>query len=73
MLQKIKPVKVAVNPCTCKAYSFPHRSGGGRCQNPGGDFESPRSCGACAFNAGLTPCMHGLDYICSLDQCPWGK
>ncbi len=64
---------MSTSTCTCAAYPFPHRAGGGHCSDPG---ERPESC---------RQCMHGIeirdpyatgDYWyteieCNLGECPW--
>jgi hypothetical protein len=60
--------------CNCVAYKFPHRPGGGKCQDPG---EMPE-CNDCAFALIVhDPYGSGDSWYseveCTLKQCPWGK
>lgn len=49
-ISKVVPViayrkLVAKATCTCNAYAFPHRAGGGACKDPG---HKPSSCSECS-------------------------
>jgi len=59
--------------CTCSAYPFPHRAGGGACADPG---EPPASCAECPHGQRVTdPFGTGdhwyVEIDCRLDDCPW--
>jgi hypothetical protein len=59
--------------CTCTAYQFPHRAGGGDCIDPG---DAPDSCSRCAYGQIIRdPFCTGDHWYseieCRLDDCPW--
>ncbi len=62
-------------PCTCKAYTFPHRPGSGFCEDPG---EEPDECSDCPNHVETRdPYSTGDHWYsiieCELTNCPWGK
>lgn len=66
---KMKPYN-----CQCAEYPFPHRPGGGRCDDPG---ERPASCDDCPHGYPLAdPYLTGDRWYkiieCGLGHCPWG-
>lgn len=70
---QIKQVK---DPCRCAAYSFPHRAGSGKCNDPG---EEPGSCKECPHSVSVRDPYGTGDRWYSEPECnygspcPWGK
>jgi hypothetical protein len=60
--------------CLCNAYKFPHRAGGGDCEDPG---ENPGKCSECKFGREETdPFGTGdrwySEWSCENGGCYWG-